>query len=797
MDPRNDGDQSGEQTGGGEADRGLTTLQPVVGISCSGGGIRASSFALGCLQILDDHGLVRGPFRARYLSAVSGGSYLVGGLTSIQCSREALGPADPAAILPPFAPGSPEVRRLRNRLGYLTHGPGGLGPELWRVVIGIVLNVTALVTLVATVARPTGWLTGFLIPQLRWSCGNPTVLDTSRQVCTSTAVPTPPWTVIVGASLVALSLAIGVWAALQRGGGGPKPWRISASVLGVAMCWFAFVVAGPQLLGWLHRTRMHSLGHHTVSAAGRNPAWFPSGGIVGLFAGLFAAVAPAWRVLHPKPPAATPADDSGGSVPSAAPPKVPGFVGRFVASHRSLLLNLVASIVGPVLIVGLFVVFASRGATSPPGALGGGTAFEVVRWAWPAALLGVIAWFGDVNGWALHSLYAERLVDAFGIERVASVPPRTPSTVPFAPTTYPAPTSADAVGPADVAVRRTPLLLEDSQPLDFPEVLVCGTANLSEYGVTPTDQKAASFLLSSASVGGVATGSMATDAYNAASFPAGAGLSLLDAVAISGAAVAPAMGKMTRAPLRFLLALANVRLGVWVPNPTRVQRGTSYRGLHRRPGLSYLAREMAGISPGRSRYVYVSDGGHFDNLGLVELLARRCDWIFTVDASGDAIDTFGTLGCALAIAEAELGITVDIDPEADMAPTTETPTLVRSTFSRGVIHYPARPASADGPAVPASEGTLLVIKAGVPADAPWDVASYHSRYPRFPTDPTSDQLYPAPRFDAYVSLGRFAMRSAYLRWGPDLEVRQGRAAGPALPLAAPTALREPPEMPPT
>ena len=275
------------------------------------------------------------------------------------------------------------------------------------------------------------------------------------------------------------------------------------------------------------------------------------------------------------------------------------------------------------------------------------------------------------------------------------------------------------------------------------------------------------------------------------------GLSLLDAVSISGAAVAPAMGKMTRAPLRFLLALANVRLGVWVPNPTRVQGGASYRGLHRRPGLSYLAREMAGSSPGRSRFVYVSDGGHFDNLGLVELLARRCDWIFTIDASGDAIDTFGTLGCALAIAEAELGITVDIDPETDMAPAPETPTFVRSTFSRGVIHYPARPASADVPAVPASEGTLLVVKAGVPADAPWDVASYHARFPRFPTDPTSDQLYPAPRFDAYVSLGRFAMRSAYLQWGPDLEVRQDRAAGPALPLTAPSPLRAPPEMPPT
>lgn len=757
---------------------------PVVGISCSGGGIRAASFALGCLQVLDDHGLLRGRFRARYLSAVSGGSYLVGGMTSIQKSREALGDDDPAVQLAPFAPGSPEVRRLRNRLGYLTHGPGGIGPELWRLAVGIGVNVTALVAAVATVARPAGWLMGWWIPQLRWACMNPRVDAVSQRVCTTTRVTTPGWTIFVFALLAGIAVAVGMWAALQRGGGGPKPWRISASLLGIAGLWGLMLIALPQLLGWLHRSRVHQLAHLDVSTLGTHASWIPRGGLLATFAALIAAVVPSWRTLHPVRPQS----------PDSTP-HTPGAVSAFFSRHQGQLLNFVAAVVGPVLVIGLFVEFMYRGASSVPGSLGGGESFEVIRWLWPAAVLLVIAWFGDVNGWALHSLYAERLVDAFGLERTASSEPLTPATVPFTPPTYPSPASPDAVGPADVRIRPHPLLLDDAQPSDFPEVLICGTANLSEYGVTPTDQKAAPFLFSANSIGGAATGAMDTAEYNAASAPGDSGVGLLDAVSISGAAVAPAMGKMTRAPLRFLLALANVRLGVWVPNPTRVQAGTSYGGLFRRPGLSYLVREMTGSSPGTSRFAYVSDGGHFDNLGLVELLSRRCDWIFTIDASGDAVTTFGTLGSALATAQAEHGITVDIDPAGDMAPTPDTPMLVRSPFSRGIIHYPERIATDGTVARPAKEGTLIVIKAGVPAHAPWDVASYHDRYPRFPTDPTTDQLYSAPRFDAYVSLGRFATRSAWESWGPDLEVRQGRAAGPPLPMAAPSNLMAPPQFP--
>ena len=308
---------------------------------------------------------------------------------------------------------------------------------------------------------------------------------------------------------------------------------------------------------------------------------------------------------------------------------------------------------------------------------------------------------------------------------------------------------------------------------DFPEVLICATANIRNYGLVPTGAGAVPFLFSQDSVGGPIVGELYTPLYEAASLRSLRSLTVMDAVSISGAAVAPEMGKMTRAPLRFILALANIRLGVWIPKPNVARERSSRResqiraeltagstpgrrvGVVKAPGLLYLLREAVGSTPERAQNVYVTDGGHYDNLGLVELLKRRCEWIWCIDASGDEIDSFTTLGQALAIAEAEFGVTVDIAPQA-MAPTAEAPDFVQSPFCHGTITYP--PATPGGASV---TGTLVVVKAGVPADAPWAVGYYHASHKTFPCDTTLDQLYTADRFDAYLALGRCAMTRAF------------------------------------
>jgi len=135
------------------------------------------------------------------------------------------------------------------------------------------------------------------------------------------------------------------------------------------------------------------------------------------------------------------------------------------------------------------------------------------------------------------------------------------------------------------------------------------------------------------------------------------------AMAISGAAFAPSMGKMTRTPFRFFLALANLRLGVWVPNPRRLDKFISRNVVHQvLPRPQYLLREMLGRNHLDAPFLYITDGGHYENLGLVELLRRKCETIWCIDASGDEVDTFSTLGGALQTAESELQISVDIQP---------------------------------------------------------------------------------------------------------------------------------------
>ena len=131
----------------------------------------------------------------------------------------------------------------------------------------------------------------------------------------------------------------------------------------------------------------------------------------------------------------------------------------------------------------------------------------------------------------------------------------------------------------------------------------------------------------------------------------------------------------------------------------------------------------------------------------------RFSTIWCVDASGESIDSFGTIADAVAIARSELSVDIDIDPRVmapDPAATGAAARFVRGTHVVCPIRYH------DG-----TVGTLVLIKTGVPEDAPVDVLQAHRRWKSFPCDPTSNQLYDAQRFDAYRSLGHFCTARAF------------------------------------
>ena len=106
-------------------------------------------------------------------------------------------------------------------------------------------------------------------------------------------------------------------------------------------------------------------------------------------------------------------------------------------------------------------------------------------------------------------------------------------------------------------------------------------------------------------------------------------LGLGTAFAVSGAAASPNQGYHSSPPVAFLLTVFNVRLGWWLQNPARPE---VWRKEGPRWGIRYLLSELAGMANDRSKYVYVSDGGHFENLGIYELVRRRCRFIVACDA---------------------------------------------------------------------------------------------------------------------------------------------------------------------
>jgi hypothetical protein len=293
-------------------------------------------------------------------------------------------------------------------------------------------------------------------------------------------------------------------------------------------------------------------------------------------------------------------------------------------------------------------------------------------------------------------------------------------------------------------------------PRKWPTLIVCASANISEPGATPPGRRVTSFTFSSNTVGGPLVGATETTAFEAVfgdREARGRDLTLPAAVAMSGAAIAPSMGKTPSRAFTFLLALANLRLGVWVPNPRWVDGEA--KGWRRRPSPSCLIRELIGRNRVDSRYLFVTDGGHYENLGLVELLRRGCTKIYCFDASGG--EGFAALGDAVALARSELGVQIDIRPDplipgsaaaSDAPLAAEREEAAEDTDLAAKIAVSAKFLYSNG-----MEGELVYARNVMSPGAPWDVRAHHLSEPAFPHNSTSDQLYTDQKFESYRALG--------------------------------------------
>lgn len=217
------------------------------------------------------------------------------------------------------------------------------------------------------------------------------------------------------------------------------------------------------------------------------------------------------------------------------------------------------------------------------------------------------------------------------------------------------------------------------------------------------------------------------------------------AMAISGAAACPNMGYHSSPALTFLLTVFNVRLGHWSPNTADETHWTK----HDPPfGGTYLLKELFGQTQYTSPFVYLSDGGHFENLGIYELVRRRCAYIVAIDAGQDGKSQFDDLGSAIRKCYADFGVVIDI----------HTKDLDSGYAAVGQINYPDAPPA-----------TLIYIKPSLTGSEPADLYNYKCTHPGFPHESTSDQWFDESQFESYRKLGHWIGRQVLE--GPQLEAQ--------------------------
>lgn len=710
-----------------------------LGICCSGGGIRSAAFSLGALQMLQEHGKLR---RAAYLAAVSGGSYIAAAFSMVAKQGAGDSNAELFKKRPPFAPGSPEEQYLRNHSSYLAPTLADKVYLGWRVLLGLLFNLAFIaLPLIGAALILTGTLYAQVFPDLGGQCA-----------AASCATNPPAWTWWAPVGVLFLSGCFCLRTLLARSSNEARQrfFSIWSVRLLAAAAILALVLVGlPSLVDLLD-----GMGEGGSSV---RPSLLDSLATVGAgFAALLAGVIAQVTHLLKSKEAVEKLDKAR---------KAAAKVGSGV---RLTLAYAAGAIFGPLVLL-LLVAIAVAIGMSQAGDDGGWDGMVAGAGVVALVAFAVLYRFADLATWSLHPFYKRRLSSAFALKRVreeeldAKERKRVEA--------LPAPEQdedreAEYEGLAverdfEELVSLSDTALDESKSRDWPTLIVCAAANVSDPGATPPGRQVTSFTFSAHAVGGPLVGAVGTKEMETAfdDRRRRRDLTLPAAVAMSGAAISPSMGKMTRKPLTFLMALANIRLGVWVPNPRWVAAELDGDGAERRrygrPRPWYLLCELLGRNRINARYLYVTDGGHYENLGLVELLRRGCTRIYCFDASGvgEGRAEFEALGDAIALARSELGVEIDFkaDDPGDLKPDPDTH-LAKKDVVTGTIRYTREEK--------VIKGTLIYVRNAMTEEATWDAHAHQLEDPRFPHNSTVDQLYTDKKFESYRVLGaRAAVRA--------------------------------------
>lgn len=345
----------------------------------------------------------------------------------------------------------------------------------------------------------------------------------------------------------------------------------------------------------------------------------------------------------------------------------------------------------------------------------------------------------NVNFFSLHALYRNRLVKTFlGASNVQ------PTREAEERNAFDGFSERDNLGMAELYRR-----MEEGKVNLYP-VLNVSLNVLATHNLAWQERKAEPFVCTPVFTGGDRVGYRPSALYCAGLWGSLSepkrGISLGTAMAISGAAVSPNWGYHSSPITSFLMMLANVRLGWWLGNPKN-KKTWRYSG----PSLSWrlFLQEALGWTDDEEPWVYLSDGGHFENLGLYEMVRRRCRTIVVSDAGADPKCTLEDLGNAVRKIAIDLGVKVEFD-RIQLRRRSDT-ALAGVYCAYGKILYPE-----------GNEGRIVYFKPGFyGTEEPADVRAYAAANAKFPHESTTNQWFGESQFESYRSLGAFVIAEIF------------------------------------
>jgi hypothetical protein len=673
------------------------------GLALSGGGVRAAAFSLGVLQALNES---PGFDRIDYLSTVSGGGYMGASLTATMAQS---GGEFVFTCNHDFSD-TEAMGHLRNYSNYLL--PRGETGSFTRGFAVLLRGWTANVALILAAVLFCAIVIFLAYPQKETLLAGSLPLRLLR-------IDLLPWPFALTAVMAIVSalfyLGWAVWRSFTpaRGQDVQGPAVIFGGWLNVALLLVAFVDLQPVAIAglfWLHETRSNIYDWIKDAVV----ALSPLGGVVAFFGSRIGAFLKTSR-------------HSQGTMV---------MLSRLAAKAAVWF----AAIILP-LLIWLLMLYICAGAIADPtaprlyplspfapdGAVRVFGFMLSIHCLYALAfliLLAVTLTFGP-NANSLHRLYRDRLSKAFLFD----------------------PTKPDGDG-------NFPDL--DSFKLSHISPAAGGPYHLINAAVNLQGSKAANrrgrnadfFHFSSDFVGSDCTGYVTTAKMEKADND----LDLATAVAVSGAAVSSDMGANSVKPLAPTLALLNIRLGYWMCNPKFAGKLSWLRRKFNDVTKYYLLQEMLGWLDEDQDRIYLTDGGHVENLGLYQLLKRGCRAIVVVDAESDPEMVFPSYITLQRYARIDLGVRIDL-PWMDIAAASlavtdaaekEAPLPNKSGphCALGHIHYPN-----------GVTGYLLYIKSSVTGDENDQVIDYKKRNTSFPHETTGDQFFTEEQFEVYRALG--------------------------------------------